>query len=128
MLVDYYKSQPEFDNTIFVIVGDHRMGRVYVNASPLLKYNVPLIVYSPLIKTPKTYKAVVTHHDIAPTVTAYLSKNYDYTSADKCHWLGTSLDTTAEYRCKQSVAFMRNSREEIEYMHGDYLLDRDRLF
>ena len=23
---------------------------------------------------------------------------------------------------------MRNSREEIEYMHGDYLLDRDRLF
>jgi len=128
MLVDYYKSQPEFENTIFVIVGDHRMGRVYVNASPLLKYNVPLIVYSPLIKTPKTYKAVVTHHDIAPTVTAYLSKNYDYTSADKCHWLGTSLDTAAEYRCKQSVAFMRNSREEIEYMHGDYLLDRDRLF
>ena len=128
MLFDYYKSQPEFENTIFVIVGDHRMGRVYVNASPLLKYNVPLIIYSPLVKKPKTFKAVVTHHDLTPTITAYLSNNYDYISADECHWLGTSLDTTADFRSRQSVAFMRNSREEIEYMHGDYLLDRDRLF
>lgn len=128
MLLDYYKSQPEFENTIFVIVGDHRMGRVYVSSSPLLKYHVPLIVYSPLIKNPKTFKAVVTHHDLTPTITAYLSKNYDYVSADECHWLGTSLDTTADYRSRQSVAFMRNSREEIEYLHGDYLLDRDRLF
>ena len=128
MLFNYYKSLPEFENTIFVIVGDHRMGRVYVNASPLLKYNVPLIIYSPLLKSSKTYKAVVTHHDIAPTITAYLSKNYDYISADECHWLGTSLDTTAEFRSRQSVAFMRNSREEIEYLHNNYLLDRDRVF
>lgn len=128
MLLDYYKSQPEYENTVFVIVGDHRMGRVYVNPSPLLKYNVPLIVYSPLLKAPKTFEAVVTHHDIAPTVTAYLAKNYDYISADECHWLGTSLDTSAAYRCRQSVSFMRNSREEIEYLHGDFLLDRDRVF
>lgn len=128
MLIDYYKSQPEFENTVFVIVGDHRMGRVYVNASPLLKYNVPLIVHSPLLKSPKTFKAVVTHHDIAPTVTAYLSNNYDYISADECHWLGSSLDTAADFRSRQSVAFMRNSREEIEYLQGDFLLDRNRVF
>ena len=128
MLFNYYKSLPEFENTIFVIVGDHRMGRVYVSSSPLLKYNVPLIVYSPLLKIPKTYKAVVTHHDIAPTITAYLSNNYHYVSSDECHWLGTSLDTTAEFRSRQSVAFMRNSREEIEFLHDNYLLDRDRVF
>lgn len=128
MLFEYYKSQPEFENTVFVILGDHRMGRVYVNSSPLLKYNVPLLIYSPLLKEPKTFKAVVTHHDIAPTVTAYLSNNYDYVSADECHWLGTSLDTSVNYRCRQSVAFMRNSREEIEYLHGDYMIERDRLF
>ena len=128
MLLDYYKSLPEFENTIFVIVGDHRMGRVYVSSSPLLKYNVPLIIYSPLLKKPKTFNAVVTHHDITPTITAYLSNNYDYVSADECHWLGTSLDTTAEFRSRQSVAFMRNSREEIEYLHDNYLLDRDRVF
>ena len=128
MLVDYYKTLPEFENTIFVIVGDHRMGRVYVNYSPVLKYNVPLIIYSPLLKQPKTFKAVVTHRDIAPAITAYLSNNYDYVSADVCHWLGTSLDTTADFRSKQSVAFMRNSREEIEYLQDEYILERDRLY
>lgn len=128
MLFDYYKSQPGFENTIFVIVGDHRVGRIYVNSSPLLKYNVPLIVYSPLLKAPKTFYAVVTHHDIAPTITAYLTKNYDYISADKCHWLGTSLDTASGFRSKQSVAFMRNSREEIEYLHDNYIIERDRIF
>ena len=59
MLFNYYKSLPEFENTIFVIVGDHRMGRVYVSSSPLLKYNVPLIVYSPLLKSPKIGRAHV---------------------------------------------------------------------
>jgi len=128
MLFDYYKSKPEFENTVFVILGDHRMGRVYVSSSPLLKYHVPLLIYSPLIKEAKTFKAVVTHHDIAPTITAYLSNNYDYNSDDECHWLGTSLDTAADFRCRQSVAFMRNSREENEYLHGNYMIERDRLF
>ncbi len=128
MLFEYYKNQPEFENTVFVILGDHRMGRVYVNRNPLLKYNVPLIIYSRLLKEPKTFKAVVTQHDIAPTLTAYLSNNYEYDCDKECHWLGTSLDTAVNYRCRQSVAFIRNSGEKIEYLHGDYLVDRDRFF
>lgn len=127
-IFDYYKKQPEFENTIFVVTGDHRMGRVYVNASPLLKYNVPLVIYSPLLKEPKMLNGVVTHHDIAPTVTAYLKSNYDYSVDSECHWLGASLDTSSYFRCNQSVAFMLNNRDVVEYMHHGYMLDRDRLF
>ena len=127
-LIDYYKTLPEFENTIFVIFGDHRTGYVYVNANPLLVYNVPLIVYSPLIKSPKTFKGVVTHHDIAPTIDAYLHNNYDYKVDRVCHWLGTSLDTSAFYHNSQSVAFMRNNRDVDQYLHGDYMLDRNRVF
>ena len=127
-LFDYYKTLPEFENTIFVIVGDHRTGCVYVNKNPLLVYNVPLIIYSPLVKEPKTFKGVVTHHDIAPTVTAYLHNNYDYQVDDVCHWLGTSLDTSAVYHNNQSVSFMRNNREVVQYLHKEYMLDRDRVY
>lgn len=49
-LFDYYKTQPEYENTVFVIVGDHRTGCVLVNQNPMLVYNVPLIIYSPLLK------------------------------------------------------------------------------
>ncbi len=127
-LFDYYKTLPEYENTIFVICGDRRVGRVYVNKSPLLPYNVPLIIYSPLIKTPKTFKGVVTHHDIAPTINAYLHNNYDYQVDDECHWLGTSLDTSTVYNNNQSVAFMRNNRDVDQYLHGNYMLDRDRIY
>ncbi len=127
-LMDYYKTLPEFENTIFVIVGDHRTGCVYVNKSPLLVYNVPLIIYSPLIKQPKTFKGVVTHHDIAPTIDAYLHNNYDYHVDDECHWLGTSLDTSTVYNNNQSVAFMRNNRDVDQYLHGNYMIDRDRVY
>ncbi len=125
---EYYKSLPEYENTVFVIVGDHRTGCVLVNKNPLLVYNVPLIIYSPLIKSPKIFKGVVTHHDLAPTITAYLHNNYDYQVDSECHWLGTSLDTSASYRCNQSVAFMLNNREVVQYLHGDYMIDQDRVF
>lgn len=127
-IIDYYKSLPEYENTIFVIVGDHRTGCVLVNTTPLLVYNVPLIIYSPLINKPKTFKGVVTHHDIAPTIDAYLHNNYDYKVDSECHWLGTSLDTSAVYHNKQSVAFMLNNRNVVQYLHGDYMIDEGRLF
>lgn len=127
-LLDYYKTQPEYENTVFVIVGDHRTGCVLVNQNPMLVYNVPLIIYSPLLKSPKTFRGVVTHHDLAPTITAYLSKNYDYQVDNECHWLGKTLDTSAVYNCEQSVAFMLNNRDVVEYLHNDYFICRDRLY
>ncbi len=128
MLFDYYKRQPGFENTVFVITGDHRMGRLYINKSELLKYSVPFIIYSPLVKNPKLFKSVITHHDITPTINSYLSNNYDYKTDSVCHWLGTSMDTTAEFSSDVKVAFMRNNREVFEYLYYDTLIVRNRLF
>lgn len=128
MLFNYYRCQPGFENTVFIITGDHRMGRLYVNKSELLKYNVPLIIYSPLIKSPKMFKSVVTHHDITPTLNAYLKNNYDYNTDSICHWLGTSLDTTVAFSSKVIVPFMRNSREVYEFLLYDKFIVRDRIF
>jgi len=127
-LFDYYKTLPEFENTVFVIVGDHRTSCVLMNANPMLMYNVPLIIYSPLVKTPKTFKGVVTHHDIAPTLDAYLHNNYDFKVDSECHWLGTSLDTSSVYHNSQSVAFMRNNRDVVQYLHKNYMLVRERVY
>ena len=127
-IFNYYKRQPSFENTIFVIAGDHRMGRIFVNADPILKYCIPMVIYSPLVKEPKTFKGVVTHHDVAPTLTAYLHKNYDYHIDNECHWIGTSFDTSAVFRSNQSVSFMLNNREEVEYLHHDYFICRDRVY
>lgn len=125
-LFAYYASRPDFNNTIFVITGDHRMALVSAGMG-LRKYNVPLVIYSPLLKRHKTMHAVTSHIDIAPSFDAYLSSNYDYTTSDHCHWLGTSFDTLAGYRNLKKLAFMLNNRDVVEYINGDEMISSGKL-
>ena len=125
-LMEYYASRPNFDNTIFIITGDHRMAPVPAGIA-LRKYNVPLVVYSPLLKRHKTMNAMVSHLDITPSFNAYLKANYDYQIDDHCHWLGTSFDTTSRFQNTRKLAFMLNNRDVIDYVNGDYAISGNNL-
>lgn len=125
-LLAYYASRPDFDNTLFVITGDHRMAQV-PQSIPIQKYNVPLLIYSPLVKQPKTMNAVVSHLDITPSVNAYLHANYPYQIDDHCHWLGTSFDTVSAFRNTRKLAFMLNNRDVVDYMSGDCFISNNTL-
>lgn len=125
-LFDYYASRPDFANTIFIITGDHRMAPVLSGIS-LRCYNVPMIVYSPLVKHPKTMQAVVSHLDVVPSFNAYLNANYDYVIDDHCHWLGTSFDTVSDYRNTRKLSFMRNNRDVVDYLSDGYFINRNNL-
>ncbi len=125
-LFAYYASRPDFENTLFVITGDHRMAQA-PHAIPIRKYNVPLVIYSPLVKQPKTMNAVVSHLDITPSMNAYLHANYPYQIDDHCHWLGTSFDTVAAFRNTRKLAFMLNNRDVVDYMSGDYYISNNTL-
>lgn len=127
-LFDYYKSRPDFENTIFIITGDHRMAPLGEELNQLTKYNVPLIIYSKLIRQPIQMQGVVSHYDIVPSINAYLSKNYNYQMSQTCHWLGTSLDTSTTFRCKKRQAFMLNNRDVEEYLQDSYAVAYGRLF
>lgn len=125
-LMAYYQSLPQFKNTVFVITGDHRMGYLAFG-SAIHKYNVPLLVYSPLVRQPRSMDAVVSHLDITPTLNAYLRDNYDYSVDKNCHWIGTSLDTTKAFRNTRKQAFMLNNRDVVDYISDNYLLSKGRL-
>ena len=125
-LIEDYASRPEFVNTVFVITGDHRMAFV-PSGIALRIYNVPLVVYSPLLKRPKTMEAVISHLDITPSINAFLNNQYDYTIDDHCHWLGTSFDTVSEFRNTRRLSFMRNNRDVNDYYSGEYYLNGKKL-
>lgn len=125
-LVDDYASRPEFANTVFVITGDHRMALVSSGIA-LRNYNVPLVVWSPLLKRSKTMGPVVSHLDITPSLNAWLHAQYDYAIDDHCHWLGTSFDTVSEYRNTRKLSFMRNNRDVIDYFSGAYCINKNTL-
>ncbi len=127
-LFEYYKSRPDYQNTIFIIVGDHRMCPLLAPNNPLMKYHIPLILYSPLLVTNKSMNSVVSHLDITPTINAYLSKNYHYTTSPQCHWLGTTLDTSNTFLCKKDLAFMLNNRDVIDFLSDTMMISGNRLF
>lgn len=125
-LVEDYASRPAFANTVFVITGDHRMA--FVPSGIVLRaYNVPLVIYSPLLRRSKTMNAVVSHLDIAPSFNAFLHAQYDYEIDDHCHWLGTSFDTVSEFRNTRKLSFMCNNRDVLDYLSGEYFLNNNRL-
>lgn len=124
----YYKTRKDFRNTIFVITGDHRMAFVNDGKNHLRKYNVPLIIYSPLLKRPRHMESVVSHYDIAPSLTSYLKKNYSCKFPETTHYLGESLDTTIRFVSKKKQIFMLNNRAIEEWIHDSLYLYNNELY
>lgn len=126
-LMDYYASRSDYDNTVFIITGDHRMAPLPFGRA-IRKYNVPLIIYSPLLTRTKQMEAVVSHLDITPSINAFLHANYDYAIDDHCHWLGTSFDTVASFRNTRKLMFMLNNRDVVDYCDSEYIISNRNLY
>ncbi len=47
--INSYTKRADFNNTIFLITGDHRMPEIPM-VSKIDRYHVPLLIYSPLLK------------------------------------------------------------------------------
>lgn len=73
-LIATLSKRKEYQNTIFVLTGDHGSSLLYDNQ--MSKYRVPMFVFSPLLKKPSVIPYVVSHLDIAPTLLNYLRTTY----------------------------------------------------
>lgn len=87
-----YRSLPGFENTIFIITGDHATGRTH--GDELSFHHVPLIIWSPLIKSAKRFDHIVTHNDVAPGLYGLLVSKYGVKAHETVHWLGDGLGPT----------------------------------
>ena len=127
--MEEYKKRPEFSNTIFIITGDHAMSDLNLfRFSPLERYHVPLIIYSPMLKRKATFHSVSSHLDIAPTILAMLHRQYAIEINPVAHWLGSGIDTTHEGRNIHSLPFFQNNNEIPDYLGHAYYLDHSTLW
>ena len=64
------KKTDWFDNTIFIITGDHTIGKGFVNSNlkRFSHFKIPLIIYAPKILKPKVIEKIGTQADIFLTV------------------------------------------------------------
>ena len=102
---DRARREPYFNNTIFVLYGDHgtRTGApgsaLALGDLALLVYHVPLVIYAPgFIHEPQRIDVAASHIDIMPTLASFCGRPY------RNQTLGIDLFDPA--RAKDSAAFV----------------------
>ncbi|MGZ3822799.1 MAG: LTA synthase family protein, partial [Mucilaginibacter sp.] len=85
-----YSKRSDYNNTIFLITGDHRMPEIPMS-DKIDRFHVPLIIYSPMLKRTAQMSSVSTHFDISPSLLAYLKHNYKTKGPSLVSWMGQGL-------------------------------------
>ena len=94
-----YIQQEDFENTIFIVTGDHAV-KEFPFQNDLEKYHVPLIIYSPMLTEKETFTSISTHIDILPSLLSLLQNNFGITTPVNVHWLGKGLNTSQNFETK----------------------------
>tara|TARA_R110000765_G_scaffold191924_2_gene297328 strand:+ start:7187 stop:9517 length:2331 start_codon:yes stop_codon:yes gene_type:complete len=118
--MEAYKSQPNYDNTIFIITGDHRLIPI-PQRNNISRFHVPLIMYSPMLKTTRKMSSVSSHFDVTPSILALLGDQYELKMPKKVAWMGGALDMQTAFRSTKNIPLMRNKNELKEYLSGEKL-------
>ena len=116
--LEQYRSQPNYDNTIFVITGDHRLIPI-PQRNAISRFHVPLIMYSPMLTTTRKMSSVSSHFDVAPTLLALLNGAFELKMPKKSAWMGNAIDTEIAFRSVKNIPLMRNKNELKEYISGE---------
>ncbi|RZL50791.1 MAG: LTA synthase family protein [Pedobacter sp.] len=122
-----YKQRSDYANTIFIITGDHRMPEIPMN-NKIDRYHVPLIIYSPMLKRTAKMESISTHFDIAPSLLAYLKKNYRIQSPLETSWMGSGLDTARNFRNIHQYPMIQTKTDLTDFVMGEYHLNGNTLF
>lgn len=113
-----YSRLHRFENTIFVITGDHASGISI--SDPLDYYEVPVIVWSPMLNSTATLPSVVTHLDIAPSLSRLLHRNYNVPVTETVHWFGKGLDFSPSMEFDRRLLFINADRTLNQMLCGRY--------
>ena len=120
-----YQQLPEYENTIFVITGDHCFN---AQSEELDKYHVPFIVWSPMLKESHRFPALVTHRDVTPSFLAMMKQRYHVAAPEIVSWLNTGLDTASTFRSNTFTPQLKNSRKMDNMVYRDYFYDEGNIY
>ncbi|MBQ0767832.1 MAG: sulfatase-like hydrolase/transferase [Bizionia sp.] len=120
-------KRPEYNNTIFIITGDHRLIPI-AQKDKLCRYHVPLLIYSPMLKKAEKFKSVSSHWDVTPSILSFLTHNYKFNPIKHSAWMGKGLDTVKAFRNVNTIPLMRYKGDVSDLVYKEYLLSNTDLF
>jgi phosphoglycerol transferase MdoB-like AlkP superfamily enzyme len=122
-----YQKLPKYQNTIFIITGDHRLPEIPL-ATTIDRFHVPIMIFSPKLNTSKRMHGVTSHFEITPTLLSLLGNRFDLNLPSKVAWKGFVMDTSSVFQSKISNPLMRNKNQLVDYISGEYVLADNQLY
>lgn len=120
-------KQPWYADTIFVITGDHRLPEIPMGEH-IDRYRVPLIIFSPLLRQARHFRAVSSQLDVTPSLVALLSHTYGLKRPAQTPWLGTGLDVDDSFRNIHQLPLQQTKTSAPDYLAGRWWLHNGKLF
>ncbi len=117
--MEQYRRKAEFQNTIFVFTGSHNLTDL-PQADHLGRYKVPLIIYSPLLKSPARIGSLVAHTDILPSIAGLLHSRYGFQIPKEVSWLGDGLVHQGFFKADKMIPLYRHSGNIQEFIEGNH--------
>ncbi|MEG2880461.1 MAG: LTA synthase family protein [Comamonas sp.] len=125
--IDGMQALPGHADTVYIVTGDHRLPELPL-VDALERHHVPLLVYSPLLKSPARIAAVSSQLDLTPSLLAWLSHAYGLRTPVQTAWLGKGLDMFAAYRNLHDIPIKPVKTESPGMLSGDWFLLRGQLY
>lgn len=120
-----YKTKPGYENTIFIITGDHCFNS---RSEELTRYHVPLVVWSPMLKQAKRFPAMAAHRDVTPTLLAMFRDKYSMKTPEIVSWVNTGLDTASIFEAKTFTPQLKESRTLENMVYHNYFYDNGDVY
>lgn len=117
-----FSKQPNYENTIFIITGDHAID-LNLSKHNFENFHVPLIIYSPSLLKSATFNGACSHLDILPSIIALLEDNYGLEiDNNERHWIGQGLDTSSSFQFERMIPLKLESLELPNFIYNDNVI------
>ena len=125
--INQYKSNPNYENTIFIITGDHRLIPI-PQKDDICRFHVPLIIYSPMQIKAEKFQGICSHMDIMPSIIAMLNNKYKENNMEKVPWIGSGLSNATTFVNNHDIPLTRYKGAFKDYISGDLFLSENVLY
>jgi len=122
-----YAKREEYNNTIFIITGDHRLIPIS-QKDKLCRFHVPLYIFSPMLKQADKFKSISSHWDVTPSLLSFLMNNFKFNNLEETTWMSQGLDTARNFRNIHQIPLMRYKGSINDFIYKDYLLSDGELY
>ena len=126
-LINSYKANGQYENTIFIITGDHRLIPMpYEHV--LERFHVPLMVFSPILRQSESFEALSSHAQLMPSLLSLMKNNYSINMPDSLAYMGDPLSTENSFGSQLKLPLMMNKNQLDIYVDHETVLVEDRLY